>query len=74
MAHLSTRRKKLAKFNKRHYMLMQNKDWVSFSPIGKTTNLKKLSVTLNTQDASMVLVLRWHGNMVFLKDYQLQEA
>jgi hypothetical protein len=38
---------------------------VSFSPIGRTTNLMQLSVTLNTQDASTVLVLRCHGNMVF---------
>jgi hypothetical protein len=39
--------------------------WVSFSPIGRTTNLMQLSVTLNTQDASAVLVLRCRGNMVF---------
>jgi hypothetical protein len=29
-------------------MLLQNKDCVSFSPIGRTTNLMQLSVTLNT--------------------------
>jgi hypothetical protein len=34
----------------------------------KMTNLRKLSVTPNTQDASAVLVLRCRGNMVFLKD------
>jgi hypothetical protein len=44
MAHLSIRRKKLPQFNKRHYKLLQNKDWVSFSPMGKMTNLRKLSV------------------------------
>jgi hypothetical protein len=42
------KKKKSPKFNKRHYKLLQNKVWVSFSPIGKTTNLRKLSVNLNT--------------------------
>jgi hypothetical protein len=60
-----TASQKLLQFNKMHYKLLQNKDWVSFSPIGKTTNLRKLSVTLNTQESSVVLVLRCRGNMVF---------
>jgi hypothetical protein len=47
--------------------LRQNKDWFSFSLIGRTVNLRKLSVTLNTQDASAVLVLRCRENMVFQK-------
>jgi hypothetical protein len=48
--------------------LLQNKYWVSFSPIGRTTNLRKLSVTLNTQDASPALVLICHGKHGFSKD------
>jgi hypothetical protein len=41
MAHLSTRKKKSPKFNKRHYKLLQNNDWVSFSPIRKNDQLKE---------------------------------
>jgi hypothetical protein len=48
--------------------LLQNKDWVAFSPIGRTANLMHLLVTLNTQDTSTAWVLRCRGNMVFLKD------
>jgi hypothetical protein len=57
----------MTQLKKMHYMLLQNKDWVSFNPIGRTTNLMQLSVTLNTQDASAVLVLRCRGNIVFQK-------
>jgi hypothetical protein len=67
MAHLSTGRKKLPQFKKKHYKLLQNKDWVSFSLLGRTTNLMQLSVTSNTQDALAALVLRCCGNMVFEK-------
>jgi hypothetical protein len=42
------KKKKLGKFKKRHYMLLQNKGWLSFDPIGKMTKLRKLSVTVNT--------------------------
>jgi hypothetical protein len=44
MAHLSIRRLKLPHFKKRHYKLLPNKEWVSFSPIGRTPNLIQLSV------------------------------
>jgi hypothetical protein len=64
---LSTRRKKLSQFKKRHYKLLQNKDCVSFNLIVRTINLMQLSVTLNIQDASVVLVLRCRRNMVFRK-------
>jgi hypothetical protein len=67
MAHLSTRRKKLPQFKKRHYKLLQNIDWVSFSLIGRMSNLMQLSVTLNTQDTYVALVLRCCENMVFQK-------
>jgi hypothetical protein len=66
--------KKSLKFNRRQYKLMQNKDWVSFSLIRKMTNLKKLSVTLNTQDASAVLVLRYFTHVFSERLYHLQEA
>jgi hypothetical protein len=64
---LSKRRKKSPKFNRRYYELLQNKDWASFSSIGKTTNLWKLSITLNTQNTSAMLVLRCYRHMVFQK-------
>jgi hypothetical protein len=59
------KKKEVATVQKRHYKLLQNKDWVSFSPTGRMTNLMQLSVTLNTHDASAVLVLRCLGNTVF---------
>jgi hypothetical protein len=43
----------------------KKKDCVSFSPIRRTTNLMQLSVTLNTQDTSVALVLICHGNVIF---------
>jgi hypothetical protein len=61
----------LLQFKKRHYKLLQNKDWVSFSPIGRMTNLMQLSVTLNALDASAALVLRCRGNMVYERLCQL---
>jgi hypothetical protein len=67
MIYGNTRRKKLLQFTKRHYKLLQNKGWVSFSLIGRMTNLMQLSITLNTQDVSAALVLRCCENMVFQK-------
>jgi hypothetical protein len=59
------KKKEVATVQKRHYKLLQNKDWVSFSLTGRMTNLMQLSVTLNTHDTSAVLVLRCLENMVF---------
>jgi hypothetical protein len=59
------KKKEVTQVRQKALQVAAKKDWVSFSPIEKTIKLRKLSVTLNTQDASVVLVLRCRGNMVF---------
>jgi hypothetical protein len=65
MANLSTRRKELPQFKKRQYNSLNRKDWVSSSLTERMTFLVELSATLNTLDAFVVSLLRYHGKLVF---------
>jgi hypothetical protein len=65
MANLSTRRKELPQFKKRQYNSLKRKDWVSSSLTGRMMFLVELSAMMNTLDAFVALLLRYHGKLVF---------
>jgi hypothetical protein len=65
MANLSTRRKELPQFKKRHYNSLKRKDGVSSSLTGIMMFLVELSATLNTLNAFVALLLRCCGKLVF---------